>query len=85
MPATATARARETREPFPLPVPKLIGLPATLTRVRAEYTEMPGLCLTLRQAERLFGLDRDRCADVLDALVDVGFLKRLPEGYVRAA
>jgi hypothetical protein len=44
--------------------------------VWAEYDEMPGLCLMLRQAERLFGLDRERCVDVLDALVAVGFLTR---------
>ena len=27
-------------------------------RVRAEFVEMPGLTLTVRQASRLFGLDR---------------------------
>ena len=45
-----------------------------LTRVRAEFNEMPGLTLTLHQATRLFGLDRSECERVLRALVKVGVL-----------
>jgi hypothetical protein len=83
MPATTFARAHEMgRDTMPSPPPTVT---ATVTRVRAEYDEMPGLCLTARQAERLFGLDRDRCIDVLDALVDLGFLRRVPDGYIRAS
>lgn len=44
------------------------------TRIRAEYQEMPGLCLTLSQAARLFDLDLTHCARVLDALVTEGAL-----------
>ena len=43
-------------------------------RVCAEFTEMPGLALTLAQASRLFQLDVSRCARVLDALVRGGEL-----------
>ena len=44
-------------------------------RVRAEFVEMPGLELTLAQAVRLWTLGVDDCRHVIDALVDVGFLK----------
>jgi hypothetical protein len=47
---------------------------AVLKRIRAEYLEMPGLRLTLEQAERLCGVERTLCKMVLDALVDVMFL-----------
>jgi hypothetical protein len=45
-----------------------------LKRIRAEYLEMPGLRLTLEQAQRLCGVDRALCKMVLDALVDKKFL-----------
>lgn len=43
-------------------------------RVRSEYLEMPGLGLTLDQASRLWGLDRDTCSRVLGDLITDGFL-----------
>jgi hypothetical protein len=43
-------------------------------RIRAEYLEMPGMCLTLPQAARLFNLELTRCARVLEALVTDGVL-----------
>jgi len=63
------------------------GYPAIdnlLSRIQGEYLEMPGLCLTPRQAERLWGLDDETCSGVLDALVSNGFLGRAADGrYVR--
>jgi hypothetical protein len=35
--------------------------PTITQRVKAEYVEMPGLCLTLAQASRLFGVERQTC------------------------
>jgi hypothetical protein len=56
-----------------------------LQLVRAEYLEIPGLHLTQRQAERLWGLDPATCEALLDALVAAGFLRRTRgAGYVRA-
>jgi len=53
-------------------------------RVQAEYTEMPGLSITLRQAQRLLGIDHETCAIVIRTLVDCRFLRRTPQGrYVR--
>ena len=44
-------------------------------RARADFMEMPGLELTLPQAVRLWHLGADDCRAVLDALVDLGFLR----------
>ena len=56
-----------------------------LDRVRGEYLEMPGLSLTERQAQRLWGLDHDTCKALLEALLETGFLRRTHQGgYVRA-
>ena len=54
--------------------------------VKAEYLEMPGLCLTLSQAQRLWNLDRATCVGVLGHLVESGFLWRTEAGiYERNA
>ena len=45
------------------------------TRMCAEYLEMPGMRLTLRQAARLFNLEPTQCARVLKALVADGALR----------
>jgi hypothetical protein len=44
-------------------------------RARADFMEMPGLELTLPQAVRLWHLGADDCRAVLDALVDLDFLR----------
>jgi hypothetical protein len=51
--------------------------------VRAEYREMPGLNVTVRQAARLWGLDVDRSERLLSAMVDDGFLVRDARGAYR--
>ena len=45
-----------------------------LTRLRAEYLEMPGLRLTREQVQRLCGLERTVCERVLETLVATRFL-----------
>jgi len=45
-----------------------------LTRIQGEFLEMPGLRLTVRQAQRLWNLDQVVCESLLAALVDVRFL-----------
>jgi len=47
---------------------------AALRRARAEFLEMPGLRLTVPQAQRLWAVDRALCDAVLAALVDARFL-----------
>lgn len=57
-----------------------------LKRIRAEYLEMPGMALRLEQVARLCGVDRHACKAVLDALVDVNFLRVRPDGmYARVS
>jgi hypothetical protein len=58
-------------------------------RLRAEFLEMPGLCLKLNQVQRLCGVERTTCQRALDMLVNEAFLRakedghyaRLTEGY----
>jgi hypothetical protein len=71
--------------------PVLRGKPPTtaalhdlLRRVESEYREMPGMCVTAPQAQRLWGLDSTTCAFVLMTLVERRVLRRTPRGtYVK--
>ena len=55
-----------------------------LRRVRGEFTEMPGMRLTVEQAMRLWDLDRMTCHDILGWLVTEHFLQCDPGGrYAR--
>jgi hypothetical protein len=53
-------------------------------RLRAEYTEMPGLRLKAEQVQRLCGIEETMCQLVLDSLVDEKFLCTKSDGrYAR--
>ena len=53
-------------------------------RVQAEYGEMPGLSVTLAQAQRLLAIDEPTCTAVFKALIKRGVLRRTAQGrYVR--
>jgi hypothetical protein len=45
-----------------------------LGRIRSEYLEMPGLCLTLQQAQRMWNLNEETCREAMHRLVATGFL-----------
>jgi len=51
-----------------------------IVRVRGEYREMPGLSLTLPQAQRLWGLEGATCQTLFERLVDARFLRRTRHG-----
>ena len=51
-------------------------------RVLAEFDEMLGLALTVTQASRLFGIDKDMCKVVLDTLVDLAYLRQTTAGTI---
>lgn len=51
-----------------------------LRRVCGEFLEMPGLCLTRPQAQRLWGLDQPTCDEVLSFLVSAHFLCKAENG-----
>ena len=54
-----------------------------LRRICSEYIEMPGLRLTLQQAERLWVLDEDTCSQALEILVEAKFLRKADGMYQR--
>lgn len=54
----------------------------TLRRVRAEFLEMPGLKLTVPQAQRLWGVDRSTCEALIEELTAAQFLARTRDGAV---
>lgn len=54
------------------------GIPSEdlLLRIYAEYVEMPGMRLTARQAQRLWGIDLQTCLAALAFLTEIKFLRR---------
>lgn len=55
-----------------------------LHRVRAEFREVPGLRLTVAQAQRLWGLDRATCEAVLSRLTEAHVLTQGADGRIFA-
>jgi hypothetical protein len=56
-----------------------------LRLIRSEYMELPGMVLTQAQMQRLWGLDEVTCRQLLDELVNSGFLKcTRARAYLRA-
>jgi hypothetical protein len=64
---------------------ELSNTPDWLLLIQAEYLEMPGLHLTKSQFCRLWGLESDKCDELLKALVAAEFLRLNSRGlYVLA-
>jgi hypothetical protein len=61
------------------------GMNELVSRIRAEFLEMPGLRLTVRQASRLWGLDEGSCRHVIDVLIGSSFLRWTPGGTIARA
>lgn len=53
---------------------------ALLRRILAEFDEMPGLCLTTRQAARLWNLELAECERTLKELADARAIVRTDDG-----
>ena len=53
-------------------------------RIRAEFNEMPGMVLTIRQASKFFGVDQDVMRSVTERLVESDFLRLSRKGEIRA-
>jgi hypothetical protein len=76
--------ARGALVALPLERRNLVSRDRLVSRVRAEFNEMPGLTLTMPQARRLFGLTHDVCSRILGGLAREGLLRLLPDGtYAR--
>ena len=56
-----------------------------LRRVRGEFSEMPGMRLTLEQAARLWTIERATCARLLGKLIAARFLEMDSKGRYRKA
>ena len=57
-----------------------------LRRIWREFAEMPGLRLTIAQAQKLWTIDRATCAELLERLVSARLLVRGADGrYARHA
>ena len=77
--------AQPPASPSPSPERVRLELEPLVQRVRDEFLEMPGLHLTPAQATRLWGLERDTCHAVIDALVTATFLRWTSRGAVTRA
>lgn len=53
------------------------------TLIRADFEEMPGLCLTEQQIQRLWHLDRATCEEAIRQLISEGFLFRTRDDEYR--
>jgi hypothetical protein len=62
------------------PIGGAADLGSLLARVREAFLATPDLCLSLDDARQLWGLDRDTCQTMLQALTDARFLRRTPAG-----
>lgn len=53
-----------------------------IRRIKSEFLEMPGLKLTVRQAERLWAVDADTCRVLIEELTASNFLTRTRDGAI---
>lgn len=51
-----------------------------MDQVQAEYAEMPGLSVTLSQAQRLWAVERAACEEVFRRLTAKGVLRMTTQG-----
>lgn len=55
-------------------------IPNAVSRLKGMFLEIPGTRLSVDEASRLTGLERDTCVAVLAALEDARFLARVRHG-----
>src|SRR5215212_8196514 len=54
---------------------------ALFQRVAGEFREVPGLCVTVKQGCRMFGLPEDVCERMFNSLIDADALQRAGSYY----
>jgi hypothetical protein len=52
-----------------------------LNQLRAEFIEMPGMRLRVKQVQRLCVIEQTMCQQVLDSLLESHFLYLKPDGH----
>lgn len=57
-----------------------VGVSDWVNLIRSEYQEMPGLSLTRKQMERLWGLDSFVCGVLVDTLLAARVLRKTRDG-----
>jgi hypothetical protein len=65
-----------------LPSTDRIDTDALARQIRTEFTEMPGLALTLSQAARFWAVRPETCHQALEQLVREGVLRRQRDRYL---
>ena len=58
----------------------LVRREALVRRIAAEFRDMPGLVLTVKQASRLLAVDEAACERILGGLASQGILRRRDGG-----
>jgi hypothetical protein len=53
-----------------------------LASIRREFTEHPGIVVTLTQAQSRWSLDKSHCTQAFEALQAEGFLRRIGDAYL---
>jgi hypothetical protein len=61
--------------------PLRLSIDLVAARIKGEYREMPGLRLTLHQAQRHFGVDAALCSLAFEQLTRNKFLIRGSDGH----
>lgn len=57
------------------------GREAVVRRIVAEFHDMPGLVLSLKQASRFLGVDPAACERIMTVLTKAGVLRRSATGH----
>jgi hypothetical protein len=68
-------------EPLRIERRDLVSREAIVRRIVAEFQDMPGMVLSLKQASRFLGVDEQACARILSALTRAGVLRRSVSEY----
>jgi len=78
VPRLADIKGRAAGMSLPVAVERrnLARREALRRRLSAEFNEMPGLALSVRQASRFLGLKEEACGRLLSALAREGILRR---------
>jgi hypothetical protein len=76
-----TVKGRAVGMSLPRERRNLAAREAVVRRIVAEFHDMPGLVLSVKQASKFLGVDEAACARILASLTQTGVLRRSPNEY----
>ena len=85
LPPAGAARPVKPVTPVETERRDLASREAVVRRIVAEFQDMPGLVLSLKQASRFLGIDQAACARILTTLTQAGVLRRSASEYYSKA